>query len=276
MTSPMSLIFTGAPLRYAAMMWRKALASNNWSLVSSVNSWCLPSRLPFGRSVVALTSAVRTSSRLMPRSANAIGLTCTCVAGICSPAMLRLRHAIHPRQRFGQHVVGVLVKVLDRHGVGADGVDQDRPVRRIGLLERRRRGQGLRQQPARRVDRGLHVPRRAVDIARQVELQRDRCRPQSAGGRHLLQTRNGGELLLQRRGDRRGHRLPGWRRATVAVTTMVGKSTFGSAATGSSVNVAMPNTRMPAISSAVAIGRRMKISEMLIAGSAGLVAGGWP
>ncbi len=59
----------------------------------------------------------------------------------------------------------------------------------------------------------------------------------------------------------------------VADTTMVGKSTFGRAAIGSSVKVAMPNTRMPAISSAVAIGRRMKISEMLIAGSAGLLRG---
>ena len=99
-------------------------------------------------------------------------------------------------------------------------------------------------------------------------------RAEPAGGRHLRQAGDGGELLLQRRGDGRGHGLRAWRRATYADTTMVGKSTFGSAAIGSSVKVAMPNTRMPAISSAVAIGRRMKISEMFIAGSAGLLVGG--
>ena len=49
-----------------------------------------------------------------------------------------------------------------------------------------------------------------------------------------------------------------------ADTTMVGKSTFGSAAIGNSVNVAIPNTRTPTISSAVAIGRRMKTWEMPI------------
>ena len=59
-----------------------------------------------------------------------------------------------------------------------------------------------------------------------------------------------------------------------ADTTMVGKSTLGSAATGSSSNVARPNTRMPAINSAVAIGRRMKIAEMLNAASARVRVGG--
>src|SRR3954468_24001789 len=46
---------------------------------------------------------------------------------------------------------------------------------------------------------------------------------------------------------------------------MVGKSTFGSAATGSMLKAAIPNTRMPSIRSDVAIGRRIKGSEILIA-----------
>src|SRR5215831_8971410 len=53
----------------------------------------------------------------------------------------------------------------------------------------------------------------------------------------------------------------------LADTTMVGKSTLGSAAIGNSENDARPNTRRPAISRAVAIGRRMKTSAMLIGGS---------
>jgi len=49
-------------------------------------------------------------------------------------------------------------------------------------------------------------------------------------------------------------------------TTMVGKSTFGRAATGNSPYAPMPNTKIPSISSEVAIGRRMKGSEMFICG----------
>jgi hypothetical protein len=50
----------------------------------------------------------------------------------------------------------------------------------------------------------------------------------------------------------------------LTLTVMVGKSTFGSAAPGSRFYAAIPNTRMPSISSEVAIGRRIKGSEMLI------------
>ena len=49
-----------------------------------------------------------------------------------------------------------------------------------------------------------------------------------------------------------------------ADTEIVGNSTLGSAATGRSVNESAPNAKRPAVISAVAIGRRMKISEMFI------------
>ena len=51
---------------------------------------------------------------------------------------------------------------------------------------------------------------------------------------------------------------------TVALTWMVGKSTCGSGATGSSGNATMPTSASAAINSEVAIGRRMKTSEMFI------------
>src|SRR5579884_4447291 len=47
---------------------------------------------------------------------------------------------------------------------------------------------------------------------------------------------------------------------------MVGKSTFGNAATGSNSYATMPKTKTPSISSDVAIGRRMNGADMLIAG----------
>src|ERR1700740_657061 len=49
-----------------------------------------------------------------------------------------------------------------------------------------------------------------------------------------------------------------------AVTLIVGKSTLGTAATGSRLYAPMPNTSTPIISSEVPIGRRIKGSEMLI------------
>ena len=49
-----------------------------------------------------------------------------------------------------------------------------------------------------------------------------------------------------------------------AVTRMVGKSTCGSGATGSNGKTTSPTSKMPPISSEVAIGRRTKGSEMLM------------
>src|SRR5215469_14568747 len=46
-----------------------------------------------------------------------------------------------------------------------------------------------------------------------------------------------------------------------AVTVIVGKSTFGTAATGNKLYAPIPNTRTPSINSEVAIGRRMKGAE---------------
>ena len=52
--------------------------------------------------------------------------------------------------------------------------------------------------------------------------------------------------------------------ASCADTWMVGKSTCGSGATGSSGNATMPTSASAAISSEVAIGRRMKGSEIFM------------
>src|SRR5215467_4809312 len=49
-----------------------------------------------------------------------------------------------------------------------------------------------------------------------------------------------------------------------ALLLIVGKSTLGTAATGSRLYAPMPNTRTPSINSEVPIGRRMNGSEMLI------------
>src|SRR5216684_7876685 len=58
--------------------------------------------------------------------------------------------------------------------------------------------------------------------------------------------------------------VPGLAPGKLAVTVIVGKSTLGSAATGSRLYAPTPNTSTPSIKSEVAIGRRIKGSEMLI------------
>src|SRR5207249_12248900 len=51
-----------------------------------------------------------------------------------------------------------------------------------------------------------YVPGGAVDVTRQIELQRDRRGAEEADGRHLRDTGDAPELALERRGDGGRHR----------------------------------------------------------------------
>ncbi len=115
--------------------------------------------------------------------------------------------AFHSRELLGDDRVGIIVDAVDRHRVGMDRIDQHRPVGRVRLAVCRRTRQVLGQQARCGVDRLLHVLRRAVDVALQIELQRDQRRADAAGRGHLGQARQRGELLLERRRHRRGHRV---------------------------------------------------------------------
>ena len=111
------------------------------------------------------------------------------------------------RDLLRQDGVGVVVDLVDRQRVRRDRIDQDGAIGRVDLAVGRRVGQVLGQQPARRIDRRLHVGRRAVDAAAEIELQRDRGRAEATGRVHRGEAGDGGKLLLERRGDRRGHGL---------------------------------------------------------------------
>ena len=124
--------------------------------------------------------------------------------------------------------------------------------------------QRLRQLAAGGGDRGLHVLRGGIDVAVEVELQRDRGRPERAGRGHLRDAGDLGELALERRRDRGGHGVRAGA-GKLGRHLMVGKSTCGSGATGSSGKATSPTKASAAISSDVAIGRRMKGSEMFMA-----------
>ena len=80
------------------------------------------------------------------------------------------------RDLLRQHGLGVVVDLGQRQRVGRRRQDHDRRVGRVHLPVGRRRRQVLRQLAAGGVDRRLHVAGGAVDVAVEVELQRDRAR----------------------------------------------------------------------------------------------------
>ena len=123
------------------------------------------------------------------------------------PEDSRFGDAGHSRQLLRQDRVGVIVDAVDRQRVGMDCVDQYRPIGRVGLAVGRRVRQILRQQAGGGIDRLLHVLRRAVDVALEIELQRDQGRTDPAHRGHLGEAGQRGELLFERRRHRRGHRI---------------------------------------------------------------------
>ena len=94
-------------------------------------------------------------------------------------------------------VSGSVSEVADSSRIGEVG--------RVDLAVGRRRGQVLRQLAAGGVDRGLHVVGGAVDVAVEVELDRDRRRSEITRRRHLRDAGNLRELALERLRHRGGH-----------------------------------------------------------------------
>ena len=87
---------------------------------------------------------------------------------------------------------------------------REREYRRVGgvtLTVRRWDRQRRRQEIRGRVDRGLDVLLRCVDVAVERELQRHRRRAEARYARHLRERRHLPELALERRRHRLRHRL---------------------------------------------------------------------
>ena len=119
-----------------------------------------------------------------------------------------LADALDLRQLLRQHARRDVVQArLVSVELAREREDHDRRVGRVHLAVARVVRQVRRQLAARGVDRGLHVARRRIDVAAQVELHRDRRRAQRARRRHLRDARDLAELLFQRRRDARRHRL---------------------------------------------------------------------
>ena len=120
---------------------------------------------------------------------------------------LHLRDAADLRDALRDARLRVLVERPRRQRRRRDDEVENRLIGRVDLRERRRRRHALRQQAARLRDRALHVHRRAVEAAVQLELERDLRRAERVDRRHRLEAGDRRELILERRRDRRAHRL---------------------------------------------------------------------
>ena len=101
--------------------------------------------------------------------------------------------------------VDEILDLRQRHRRGRDRERQNRRVGGIGLAVDRRRRQVGWEITLGRVDRGLHLLLRDVDVEAQRELENDHRRAAGARRRHLVQPRHLAELAFQRRRDGGGH-----------------------------------------------------------------------
>ena len=108
------------------------------------------------------------------------------------------------RQLLRQHRGRGVIELAARQRVGGQGQDHDRSVSRIDLAVGGIGSQAGRQVGTGGIDRGLHVARRAVDVAVKSELQGDARRSHRARRGHLGDVGDLPEMALKRAGDRGG------------------------------------------------------------------------
>ncbi len=109
--------------------------------------------------------------------------------------------------------VGNVAQLPQRDVAGGQRQRDDRRVGGIDLRVDRRIRQVARQRRARRVDRSLHVLSGGIDVAAEVELQRDLTDAERARRRHQRERRDLPEIALERRRHQRRPSCPGSRPA---------------------------------------------------------------
>ena len=181
--------------------------------------------------------------------------------GIRGAADTDLPHTLNLRQLLlhdgGGGVIHGFFVVLIR----GQAKDHDGRVRRIDLAITGIGRQIGGQIGAGGVDARFDIARCGFDIAVQVELQGHVGVAQGTGRGHLRDPGDMAELSFQGSGDRRGHDLRAGS-GQAGRTEIVGKSTWGSGETGSTLKAMPPAMASAAVSSVVATGRRIKGAEM--------------
>ena len=139
-----------------------------------------PSKVPSGPTVLALVMAVRTASAREPHRRQPRRIDPDPQRRLLGAGDAHLGDALHLRQPLRDHAVGGVIDLAGRHGLRGQRQDQDRRSGGVGLAESGERRHVARQVAQRRVERGLHVARRGLDVAAQVELHGDARDPQRA------------------------------------------------------------------------------------------------
>jgi hypothetical protein len=124
---------------------------------------------------------------------------------LLQPVDADLGHARDRRQPRAHHSFRELVYFRRRRGIGGQRQEDDGCIGGIDPAVGRRHRQVVRQPPARHRDRRLDIQSGGVDVAIEVELQRD---PGAAGGvgrRDRVDAGDGGELPLEGRRHGDGH-----------------------------------------------------------------------
>ena len=109
-----------------------------------------------------------------------------------------LPDALDLRERLLKDVRSDIVELTLRAIGRGQRQNHDRRIGRIALAIARIGAQRCRKIRTRGIDGGLHVARRAVDIAVEPELQHDTRRPLRGGGRHFGDIGDLAQMLFQR------------------------------------------------------------------------------
>jgi hypothetical protein len=179
---------------------------------------------------LAAASAARTLSRPIRYLASAVGLISTRTAGSELPPSTTWPTPVTWLSLCCNTFEAAVVQAALADRIGGQCQDQGRRIGRVDLAVLRVAAEVGRQVGTRGIDCGLHVARRAVDRARQVELERDPRVSDSAGRGDL-----GDAAIAPSRRESGMVRLvatvSGEAPGRLADTWMVGKSTRGNGAT---------------------------------------------
>jgi hypothetical protein len=103
---------------------------------------------------------------------------------------LYLRHAADLGYALGDPCFGVFIERVEGQRRRSQRQVEDRLIRRVDLRESRRRRHPLRQQTPGLCDGSLHIHSGAIQVATQIEFERNLRGTERIRGRHRIQSRD--------------------------------------------------------------------------------------
>ena len=166
-----------------------------------------PMNEPFGSSTVVLRDRGAHVLEAEADAGDRRGIDLHAHGRLLAAADGHLADAGHLRDLLREHVVRDVEDLRERHGVARQRQDEDRRVGRVDLPVRGSQRQVRRELTSRGGDRRLHVACGCIDVAIEIELQRDGRRAERARRGDFADARDSPESALEWRRDGRRHRL---------------------------------------------------------------------